>query len=99
MSITSRLKKLSFAIRVTAGLIVIGVKGQIVNVALPLRHSQHNDSRIMEFIFELFAEMLATDDTQQPQAITPAPQTDDAIVEEQATDIQPVNIFNVVNFH
>ncbi len=53
----------------------------------------------MEFIFELFAEMLATGDSEQPQAIAPEAQTDDAIVEEQATEIQPVNIFNVVNFH
>ncbi len=55
----------------------------------------------MEFIFELFAEMLGGEKA-QPEELR---QGEAAHVTEAATDVaeqpevQPVNIFNVVNFH
>lgn len=55
----------------------------------------------MEFIFELFAEMLGSEKA-QPEELR---QEETAHVSEAAADaaerpeVQPVNIFNVVNFH
>lgn len=54
----------------------------------------------MEFIFELFAEMLGVEETRQEEprqeetAVAP-----EAMTEATEPEVQPVNIFNVVNFH
>lgn len=61
----------------------------------------------MEFIFELFAEILGRNEEHQPATPSPraeAGETEAAeagiLMEEQGqVEIQPVNIFNVVNFH
>lgn len=55
----------------------------------------------MEFIFELFAEMLGREEERQPDTMeAKQPEPEVQIEEQQAdADIQPVNIFNVVNFH
>lgn len=61
----------------------------------------------MEFIFELFAEILGRDEKPQSAAaarVAEAEETEAAgagvLMEEQGqVETQPVNIFNVVNFH
>lgn len=56
----------------------------------------------MEFIFELFAEMLGKVDeplcNAQPTQADRAPEAADVAPEADAQP-EPVNIFNVVNFH
>lgn len=56
---------------------------------------------IMEFIFELFAEMLGREEERQPEMMEAKTQEAEVQMEEQQADaeVQPVNIFNVVNFH
>lgn len=61
----------------------------------------------MEFIFELFAEILGRDEKPQSASaahVAEAEKTEAAeagiLMEEQGqVETQPVNIFNVVNFH
>lgn len=54
----------------------------------------------MEFIFELFAEMLGREEERQPETMDAKAQEAEVQMEQQAdADVQPVNIFNVVNFH
>ena len=56
---------------------------------------------IMEFIFELFAEMLGREEERQPETMDAKTQEAEVQMEGQQADadVQPVNIFNVVNFH
>ncbi len=55
----------------------------------------------MEFIFELFAEMLGREEERQPETMDAKTQEAEVQMEGQQADadVQPVNIFNVVNFH
>ncbi len=55
----------------------------------------------MEFIFELFAEMLGGEEAQseglRQEETTHATEAATEVTEQP--EVQPVNIFNVVNFH
>lgn len=61
----------------------------------------------MEFIFELFAEILGRNEERQPATPPPTAEAEETetaeagiLMEEQGqVETQPVNIFNVVNFH
>ena len=54
----------------------------------------------MEFIFELFAEMLGVEESRRPELTeAQAPKAEAAMNGQEEPDTQAVNIFNVVNFH
>lgn len=56
----------------------------------------------MEFIFELFAEILGRSEEQPsaaPVEMVEAEEAEVVLEEQEQVEIQPVNIFNVVNFH
>ncbi|MDY4174336.1 MAG: hypothetical protein SOY07_03440 [Bacteroidales bacterium] len=54
----------------------------------------------MEFLFELFAEMLGVEQSHRPDvAQTEAHEAEIAMNEQDEAEPQAVNIFNVVNFH
>lgn len=54
----------------------------------------------MEFLFELFAEMLGIEESHRPDVVsTEAQEAEIAMSEQDEAEPQAVNIFNVVNFH
>ena len=54
----------------------------------------------MEFLFELFAEMLGAEESHRPDVVsTEAQEAEIAMNEQEEAEPQTVNIFNVVNFH
>lgn len=58
----------------------------------------------MEFIFELFAEILGRSDERTTVAPVEKVEAEEAeaevlLEEQEQVEVQPVNIFNVVNFH